>query len=72
MKVTEVPRTIVVRAQHEVAGDRLLETDCRDYDHYCNLPDVVEYQGTIFGKTGWNSDKQLAYYSSAARIAFPH
>jgi hypothetical protein len=69
---TEVPRAIKVNSYHYIAGDRIIETDCHDYAQYSTLPEVVTYQGRLFGKTGWSSDTGRACYKSAARIAMPH
>ena len=48
-----------------------LVVDCRDFDHYKLLPDVVSFEGAIYGKTGWNSDNGAAYYRNAPRLAYP-
>lgn len=40
------------------------------YQSYCKLPDVVEFDGKVFGKSCWNSDYGRAYYRSDMKIAF--
>lgn len=65
----EVPRAIVIQAATWYDGELVLETVCRDYDHYKSLPDVVVYEGTECGKTGWSSDSHYACYKSGAAIA---
>ena len=62
---------IPILSYHFIAGDRIVETTCRDYDHYCTLPEAVTYNGMVYGKTGWSSDTGMACYKTAARIAFP-
>lgn len=62
---------VTVISYHFIAGDRILETDCRDFDHYSTLPEAVTFQGRVYGKTGWSSDTGRACYKTAARIAFP-
>jgi hypothetical protein len=51
-----------------VEGVEYAVVDCRDYDHFVSLPEVVEYQGRQLGKTGWNSDNHRAYYQNNAII----
>lgn len=46
-----------------------LITTCRDYDHYASLPCVVQMDGKLFGKTGWNSDSMTACYKSHTKVA---
>lgn len=38
------------------------------YDSYAALPDVVEYEGQLFGKTSWNSDTGDAVYRNDAKF----
>lgn len=39
------------------------------YQVYKQLPSVVEFKGTLFGKSGWNSDKGIAVYRNDKAIA---
>lgn len=64
-----VPKAIVIQVATWYDGELVLETVCRDYDHYRTLPDVVVYEGTECGKTGWSSDRNYACYKSGACIA---
>ena len=64
-----VPKAIVIQVATWYDGELVLETVCRDYDHYRTLPDVVTYQGMECGKTGWSSDSHYACYKSGASIA---
>lgn len=34
------------------------------------LPSVVVFDRRFYGRTGWNSDKRIAYYRSDAPLAF--
>ena len=65
----EVPKAIVLTVVQRIEGELVLETNCTDYDHYKSLPDVVAYDGTLCGKTGWSSDRNYACYKSGAHIA---
>lgn len=69
MKATIVPGAIVITSYARIEGELVLETTCRDYDHYKSLPDVVEYEGVVCGKTGWSSDRNYACYKSSAKVA---
>lgn len=50
-------------------GNSCLTTSCTDYDDFKSLPRVVAYQGVHFALTGWNSDRNLAYYQSGKPVA---
>lgn len=63
----QTENAIVITAAFLAEG--ILETNCRDYDHYVSLPDVVSYQGVRYGKTGWSSDRHYACYKRGAMIA---
>jgi len=41
------------------------------YSAFKALPDVIEFEfnGRKYGKTGFNSDTNVAYYSTGAKIA---
>lgn len=65
----EVPKAIVIQTHAWYDDELILETVCRDYDHYKSLPDVVTFNGIECGKTGWSSDSHYACYKSGAAIA---
>lgn len=70
MKIAvEVPQAIVIQNACKIEGELVLETVCRNYDHYKVLPEVILYEGIVCGKTGWNSDRQYACYKSNVPIA---
>ena len=68
MKANVVPDAIVV-ISHVIEGHYVLETTCRDFEHFIALPQVVEFQGRLCGKTGWSSDTGRACYKSDVSIA---
>jgi len=45
------------------------ETLCVDYDHFRQLPDVIRLNGRVYGKSGWTSDRQVAFYRTDRLIA---
>ncbi len=65
----EVPKSIVIQVATWYHGELILETVCRDYDHYKTLPDVVVYNEVECGKMGWSSDNHYACYKSGVTIA---
>jgi hypothetical protein len=71
---TQLPRLDVVKdalTAHIVGvqdGVHYAVVDCRNYIDYMRLPSVVSYNGRMMGKTGWNSDKNVAYYQSTANV----
>lgn len=58
----------VVLTHDTIDGITVITVNCRDYDHYKILHDVMTYRDTLLGKTGWNSDKCYACYQSNASI----
>lgn len=60
MTATEVKAIQVIPQQYKEM--RWLETRVMDADEYLALPAVVEFQGTTYYRTGWNSDTGAAYY----------
>jgi hypothetical protein len=47
----------------------IVAVPCRDYDDYCTLPSAVEYGDRLHTRTGWNSDRQEAYYKTGMEFA---
>lgn len=66
---TPVTDAIRILAVEKCDGTTFLTIDCRDWDVMRGLPKLVSFDGRVFGKTGWNSDRGIAYYSDAVRIA---
>jgi len=65
----EIETGIVILGSTECEGVGCLVTGCEDYDEFRALPQVVSQSGRLYGRTGWNSDRQVAYYQTNARIA---
>jgi hypothetical protein len=63
-----VPNTLVAIIVGKSDDIDYATVNCRDYDHYKSLPDVVSHNGVQMGKTGWNSDIGAAFYQSNANI----
>lgn len=45
-------------------GDKFIEVNCIDYSMFCGLPGAMEYDGSVYALTGWNSDRQVACYKT--------
>ena len=46
-----------------------LNRDIYSWDALKRLPEVVEFNGRLYGRTGWNSDTGFAYYKADHNIA---
>lgn len=48
-----------------------LHGDCHYslYQCYCRLPNVIECNGRLYGKSCWDSDHQKAYYRTDRQFA---
>lgn len=64
MQAKRVRDAVAILAEHSLGKERVLETSCADFDEYSELPNVVRYFGRVYTKTGWNSDKGMAYYKT--------
>lgn len=53
---------IAVRYAQQIDNDQLVEVNCSDFDEYKKLPDAIEFEGKVLGKTGWSSDTGYACY----------
>jgi hypothetical protein len=60
---------VLVRAKLDLPDCQCLEVDCAEHDAFEALPRVVEMGGTLFGLTGWNSDRGVAYYKDTVAVA---
>ena len=63
--------SIVVTQSYDYEGVGFLCTFCHDYDQFAQLPAGVMFEGRSFGKTGWNSDRCVAYYRTDRKFAIP-
>jgi hypothetical protein len=53
---------IKIQALHTIDGEVVAEVNCDDYDDFHALPDAIEVEVFILGKTGWSSDRNYACY----------
>jgi hypothetical protein len=61
---------VMVRREERVDGMHFLQVDAPDgYESFKKLPEVVEFEGRLYGLTGFNSDHGAAYYRNPAPVA---
>jgi hypothetical protein len=66
----EVQEGVLIKCVETMSdGLKVLTVDCLDYDAYVSLPELVRFDGRVFGLTGWNSDTCLAYYRDNVKWA---
>ncbi len=70
LTATPVKNAIVIEGKYTCEGTTCLATRCNDYDHYKELPQVVQFEGEDYALTGWNSDNFRAYYQNNGSIAY--
>jgi len=70
MEAKEVKGAIVVLSCHIIEGQVVIETNCRDYEHFTTLPEVVCFDEIHCAKSGWSSDTNRACYKSSKQIAY--
>jgi hypothetical protein len=51
-------------------GVKVVMLDVADYIDFIRKPHAIEYEGQIYGRSGWNSDKCVAYYRTDRLVAF--
>ncbi len=70
---TTATKIDAIRIDHvEMFSGRIycLQATVASYEQYADLPQVVEYQGTHYTKTSWNSDTMLACYKADQQVAY--
>ncbi len=68
-RANPVEGSITVISAVTMEGNLWIEVPCADYDVFSALPAAIEYCGKVCGKTGWNSDRCVAYFSSGRKVA---
>ena len=71
-KATRIENEFVVEQHGGIGGmwHLAVAIDSDDpYGSWKKLPDVVSFEGRKYGKTGYSSDSNLAYFSTGAKIA---
>lgn len=70
--VSPIKGAVRVIVAEQFDGGTCLTVDCSNgYDDFKSLPQAVTFNGKVFGKTGWNSDRGVAYYRDDEMVALP-
>lgn len=64
-----VRNAVEVTTYYQLEGEWWIETPCADYDAYQAIPVALEFEGRRFGRTGWNSDRNVAYFCTRKPFA---
>jgi hypothetical protein len=59
---------IRIQQVYTIEKQIIAEVTCHDYDEYRSLPDAIELDNKIMGKTGWSSDKCYACYKTGVLL----
>jgi hypothetical protein len=70
MQASVVRNSVMLQSTAIIEGTLCLVVDCADFDAYKDLPAALSYNEVVCGKTGWNSDKNVAYFQSNRSIAY--
>jgi len=71
MQAKSLQNAVTVRATETLPdGVKVVMLDVADYIDFIRKPHAIEYEGQIYGRTGWNSDKCVAYYRTDRLVAF--
>ncbi len=71
MKAKALENAISVRTAVTLPdGVKVVTIDVADYIDFIRTPHAVEYNGQVYGRSGWNSDKCIAYYRTDITPAF--
>jgi hypothetical protein len=69
MEAKAVVAAVSVISSYKLEGALWVEVPCSGYEALEALPAALEYEGKVCGRTGWNSDRGVAYYSSSRKVA---
>jgi hypothetical protein len=63
-----VPNLVAVLLSYAIEGEHWIEVACGfDYEAMrAACPQALAFEGRTYARTGWNSDRGVAYYSTRA------
>jgi hypothetical protein len=64
-----ITNAVQILVNYPFEGHWWIEAPCQDYDALTLLPVAIEFEGRRYGRTGWNSDRHVAYYSTRQAFA---
>ena len=62
-------RITIVSADRLPDGVHVVTVDCDGPSAFARLPRALMFDGREYGRTGWNSDRFVAYYRTDAKTA---
>lgn len=69
MNVAVEKDMLVALSVERIEGTTCITVSCEDYDTFRKLPNAVRApDGTLCGKSGWNSDSGKGYYMSSVTL----
>jgi len=70
MQAKALINAITVRSTETLPnGVKVVQIDVADYIDFIRKPHAIEYDGELYGRSGWNSDRHVAYYRSDIKPA---
>ena len=60
----------VIEAYTLPDGVNFVSVPCADYAALKDLPDAISYECQLYGWTGWDSDRCVAFYKTDRAFAF--
>ena len=65
MLATPIENAITIRSAETLPdGVKVVQLDVADYIDFIRSPHAIEYNGAVYGRSGWNSDSHVVYYRS--------
>lgn len=71
MRTQAIKALSVVAAETLPNGVKVAIIPCENYANLKSLPQAIDYDGLRYGRTGWNSDRCIAYYRTDCKVAYP-
>jgi hypothetical protein len=62
---------IKIDSFQQIEGEYIATASCFSFDEYKAFPNVIDIQGRIMVKTGWNSDTNYVCFKSNCLIGYP-
>ena len=71
MLAKPIQNAITVRLSETLPdGVKVVQLDVADYVDFIRSPHAIEYDGDVYGRSGWNSDRHVVYYRTDKLPAF--
>lgn len=65
-----LPKSMLIERYETLPdGVRVAQVSCCDAVTFVNLPDAIELNGQVYGRSGWNSDTFVAYFRTDKILA---